>query len=306
MLQIRDVLSQRKDAFHRRLQAAALRVGYHTRPKFLIIGAQKAGTTALFYYLAEHPSLRPSKEKELGFFAPEIFADWPEHPYHKILCTSEGAPHFADRGAHRRALAWYHSHFPPPHRLGRHRLTFEATPEYFYYPETALRIFRYDAEMKLIVLLRDPVERAFAAWNMYSRFGEYRPHVYSPRKETRDFRTAVEEEIAGIESREPVSDPGYVRRGIYHEQFERLFAHFRRDQILVLDNRNLMSETSAVVDRAVTFLGLAPSEHDAEWGPIHVGEYATEIPGDARRLLEDFFEPHNERLYRLLDHDFEW
>jgi Sulfotransferase family len=303
---LRVILSRRKDGLSDRLRTASIYLGYHSQPKFLIIGAQKAGTTALYYYLADHPDIVPSTEKELGFFSPEIFGDWQEHPNHSILCTPDGAPHFSDPSAHRRARAWYHSHFPPPHRLGRPQLTFEATPEYLYYPLAPARISHYDPEMKLIALLRDPVDRAFAAWNMYSRFGDYRARIYAPRREVRDFKTAVEEEINDIESGMAVSDPGYVRRGLYYEQLERYFAHFERGQILVLDSRELMRSTSAVVNEVLAFLALSGYQHGAEWAPVHVGEYETTAPSATRCLLQDFYKPHNETLYRLLGHDFEW
>ena len=98
------LLFRMKNALSAQVHARALYLGYYSKPRFLIIGAQKAGTTALFYYLAEHPNIVPSTEKEVGFFAPEIFADWPEHPNHSILCTRGGAPHFTERRAHRAAL----------------------------------------------------------------------------------------------------------------------------------------------------------------------------------------------------------
>jgi len=299
-------LSSRKNALSAQFRARSLSLGYHSKPRFLIIGAQKAGTTALYYYLAEHPDIVPSSEKELGFFTPEIFADWPEHPSHWVLCTQEGAPHFADPRAHRKALAWYHGHFPPPHRLGRRRLTFEATPEYLYYPQAPERIFQYDPKMKLIALLRDPVERAFAAWNMYSRFGDYRPLVYAPRKETRKFHEAVDDEIDEIQSGKTISDPGYVRRGLYYEQFQRYFSYFRREQILILDSRGLRSNTSEIVHQVITFLQLSEYRHAQEWAQIHVGEYDAAIPVATRQLLQNFYKPHNEKLYELLGHDFEW
>jgi hypothetical protein len=295
-----------KNALSAQVRARALYLGYYSKPRFLIIGAQKAGTTALFYYLAEHPNIVPSTEKEVGLFAPEIFADWPEHPNHRILCTDGGAPHFTQRRAHRTALAWYHTHFPPPHRLGRHRITFEATPEYLYYPHAAERIFEYDPRIKLIALLRDPVERAFAAWNMYSRFGDYRPLVYAPRKEERGFNEAVEDDLNEIDSGKTISDPGYVRRGLYYEQLQRYFLYFGREQVLILDSRALRSRTSEVVDEVIRFLGLPEYRHPTEWDQIHVGKYERDFPAATRRLLQDFYRPHNERLYELLDHDFEW
>jgi hypothetical protein len=73
-----------------RPRQVAILAGYHSKPAFLVIGAQKAGTTALYYYLAEHPQISPAREKEVGFFVPELVADWPEHPNHQILCTRSG------------------------------------------------------------------------------------------------------------------------------------------------------------------------------------------------------------------------
>src|ERR687897_737985 len=81
--------------------------------------------------------------------------------------------------------------------------------------------------MKLVVGLRDPVERAFSAWNMYRHFGDYRPLIYGPKKEVRDFDLAVREEIEEISSGEMKSGPGYVRRGLYYEQLVRYFDFVR-------------------------------------------------------------------------------
>lgn len=69
-----------------------LYAGYRTEPSFLIIGAQKAGTTALFEYLAQHPRIVRPSEKEIRFFTPEWYVAWPEHPDHKILCSGSADP----------------------------------------------------------------------------------------------------------------------------------------------------------------------------------------------------------------------
>jgi hypothetical protein len=289
------------------LRQTLIRVGYHSKPKLLIIGAQKAGTTALYYYLAEHPNIALSKDKEIGFFAPELFEDWPEHPNHPILCSRKGTDFFDPR-TYPKAAAWYHSHFPLPHELGRHRITYEATPEYLYYPAAAERIFKYDRDMKLIAVLRDPVERAFSAWNMYRSFGEgdYRPLVYAPRRETRSFDEAVRDELSEMQSCKIKLEPSYVRRGLYHEQLLRYFKVFQRDQILVLDSRALKHNTSDVVERAIHFLGLPEHRHQGEWPPFLVGDYKAHISGETLRLLREFYEPYNEKLYQLLNHDFGW
>jgi hypothetical protein len=298
-------LARSKAAHAERLKTFAIRAGYHSRPSFLVIGAQKAGTTALYYYLAEHPRIVPSRDKEIGFFAPELFADWPEHPNHRILCTPTGTS-FDDSRSYRRAAAWYHGQFPWPHELGRGRLTFEATPEYLYYPRAAKRIFDYDPNMKLIVLLRDPVERAFSAWNMYRSYGGYRPFIYATKRETRDFESAIQAELDELRTDEIPRDPGYVRRGLYHEQLARYFQLFDRRQILVLDSADLRTSTAAVINQVAGFLGVPEHRREGEWQPVLVGGYDPAIPEPGLSVLREFYAPHNEELYRLLDRDFGW
>src|SRR5439155_21368453 len=112
------LLKRYREALRNRLRAGIIRVGYHSKPRFLIIGAQKAGTTALYYYLSEHPNTIPSKEKEIELFTPELYQDWPEHPQHRILCAQNGTDFFDPR-TYPKTAAWYHSHFPLPHELGR-------------------------------------------------------------------------------------------------------------------------------------------------------------------------------------------
>jgi hypothetical protein len=287
------------------LHAGLIRVGYHSKPRFLIIGAQKAGTTALYYYLAQHPNIRPSSDKEIFFFCPELFEDWPEHPNHRILCAQKRSDFF-DPQTYPKTVAWYHSHFPLPHELGRHHITYEATPEYLYYPTVAERIFKYDPKIKLVAILRDPVERAHSAWNMYCSFGSYRPFIYAPRRETRGFDEAVRDELNKIQSGKSKLDPGYVRRGLYYDQLLRYFNLFKREQILILDSRALKYTTSVVIEQVVNFLGLPEYRHQGEWPPYLVGAYGTQIPAVTRCLLHEFYRPHNEKLYELLDHDFGW
>ena len=300
---MRSTLNRYRLAVAFQLRNWLLRHGYHSTPSFLIIGAQKAGTTALYYYLAGHPSIAPSAEKELTFFAPEIFANWPQHPRHPILWSGDRAA-LDDPEMYRRALAWYHGNFPLPHSL-RGRLTFEATPEYLYYPRAAQRIFAYNPQMQLIVLLREPVQRAFSAWNMYQRFGEYRPLIYAPRRETRAFEDAIHEEIAQIRAGSAPLEPGYVQRGMYFDQLRRYLGLFPARQLLILDSRELYSRPREVIHHASRFLGLPIFEPEG-LEPMHLGDYIGAIPPGARDELRAFYAPYNHALYEFLDRDFGW
>ena len=147
---------------------------------------------------------------------------------------------------YRSGEAWYHSHFPLPHRLGRRRVTFEATPEYLYYPGAAERILSYDPRLKLVVVLRDPVERAFPAWNMCRTLRHEHPDLLRgilpecdpmlrvslsqmlARDSFPEFDEAVWEEVDAIRAGTAALEPGYVRRGIYQEQLQRYLKCFAR------------------------------------------------------------------------------
>jgi len=276
--------------------------GYHSRPSFLIIGAQRAGTTALYYYLATHPDIVPGRDKEIGFFTPETFTGLPDHPHHSRLCRGSTSI-FSDPPAYAAAADWYHALFPLPHSLGHHRITFEATPEYLYFPFAPERIFNYHPRMKLIALLRDPVERAFSAWNMYHNFDD---PIYSRIRETRSFEQATTDELNQIEVDVSTIGPDYVRRGLYADQLRRYLKFFPPDQLLWIDSRRLHGETSAVLDEVALFLGLRPFSSGRTWTPMHVGRYEHGPPPESVRFLRDFYKPHNQELYELLNHDFGW
>jgi hypothetical protein len=276
--------------------------GYHSRPSFLIIGAQKAGTTALYYYLAGHPDIVPGRDKEIGFFTPETFTRLPDHPHHSVLCRDIGSI-FSDPGAYAAAAEWYHGLFPPPHTLGHRGVTFEATPEYLYFPSAPQRIFSYHPRMKLIALLRDPVERAFSAWNMYHNFDD---PIYSRIRDIRSFERAIDDELNDIEVDESSIGPDYVRRGLYAAQLRRYSRLFPPDQLLWIDSRRLQSDTSAVLNEVARFLGLRPFSGGHTWTPMHVGRYEQGLAPESVRFLREFYRPHNQELYDLLKHDFGW
>jgi Sulfotransferase domain len=275
------------------------RLGYYSRPKFLIIGTQKGGTVALRNYLARHPSIVPARQKEIGYFDQDVL--------------------------YRRGEAWYHGHFPLPHRLGRRGVTFEATPEYLYYPGAPQRIFSYDSRLKLIVLLREPGERAFSAWNMFRTLRQERPDALRQLLPECDpmlqeslnrmlgsdsfpaFDEAVRDEVDGLRAGGTALEPGYVRRGLYHEQLRRYLEWFAREQILILDSARLRQDVSGVLAEVVRFLGLPAYDAPPVSLPqFHVGRYQHEIAAGTRAFLGEFYRPYNHELYALLGRDFGW
>jgi hypothetical protein len=247
--------------------------GYFTAPAFLIIGAQRGGTKPLFRHLDFHPQVTPSQTKEVHFFD--------EH--------------------YSRGARWYHSMFPPPHEMRPDKVTYEATPQYLFHPDVPARIHAYNPSIRLIVLLRNPIDRAFSAWNMLNgKKGGYA-----------SFDDMVLGELAKI-SRAGIGYPGkgmpdYLQAGIYFEQLTRYFAYFPREQILIMRNRELKREPRKALRTVELHLGLRKHVWQAEeYKPPKLQTPPPPMHPDTHALLAEFYRPYNEQLYQLLDVDYEW
>ena len=188
---------------------------------FLVAGVQKAGTTALHHYLCQHPQLGLPKTKELHFFDQEDF-DWSRPCYNQL-----------------------HDHFSD---LDNQLLFGESTPIYTYWPESLKRIHAYNANIKLIILLRDPVARAYSAWRM----------IRAWNKEPLDFPQAIREGRERLSSTSEV--PGYhrlfsyVERGFYEPQMTNAVNLFGRQNILFLTSQNLRKAHDVTLNRICEFL----------------------------------------------------
>jgi hypothetical protein len=258
-------------------RAAALTGPLRTLPDFLIIGAQKAGTTSLYDYLVEHPDVLPAAAKEVHYFD---------------LRYAKG-------------LNWYRGHFPPRAMKGD-RLTGEASPYYLYHPLAPARTRELLPDAKLVVLLRDPVDRAYSQHNHETVLGN----------ETLPFWEAIQAEesrLAGEEER-ILAEPGYMSyahghhaylaRGRYAPQIERWLAHFDRAQFLFLRAEDLFQDPAAVYARTLEFLGLPPYS-GVRFTPRNARSYAP-IPDDVRRELARLIAPANRELRDLLGEEFTW
>jgi sulfotransferase family protein len=204
-------------------------------------------------------------------------------------------------------------------------VTFEATPEYLYYPRVASRLHEYDPDLKLIVLLREPAARAISAWNMYRDLRLNHPdylrsllpecdegaramiNAMLDSESFPDADQAMRTEADAILSGTAALDPGYVQRGLYRQQLERYFRYFDRRQIAIVESSRLKAQPKAVLDELVRFLELRPHAwHNTELLLHHVGEYGAPIHAETREFLREFFRPHNHRLYELLGRDLGW
>jgi hypothetical protein len=190
-----------------------------------VCGVQKGGTTSLFGYFCEHPSLSNPHRKELHFFDDETI-DW-LLPEYSIL----------------------DSFFPP--RDGD-KLRFDVTPIYSFWPPSISRIRAYNPAAKLILLFRDPLDRAWSHWCM----------EYARGTETLPFAEAIRAGRKRMAGAAPLA-PGrrvysYVERGLYAEQVRRVLSLFPREQVLFLRSQDLLDDHCATLARIATFAGLSP------------------------------------------------
>lgn len=252
-------------------------------PDFLIVGAQKAGTTSLYEYLCEHPSVQPALTKEVHYFDLQF-----------------------DRG-----LKWYRAHFPLRSHMAvasstARPISGEASPYYLFHPLVPQRVADTLPSVKLLVVLRDPVERALSHYFHEVRWGH----------ETREIDEALwsgddlvaQEALAiagGLQTRSYVHQHySYLARGRYAEQLRRWFAVVPQERALVLDFGELERSVEDSLRRVFDFLGLPPRA-SARYERYNVGEPRT-VPAAIRAKLRLEFSTANAELEELLGRSLSW
>lgn len=269
---------------------AYVRVGAATAPVrplpgFIMIGAQRCGTTSLFRALAAHPQVvRPTLQKGINYFDLNYL----------------------------RGLDWYRGHFPltgvARRKAARYGnpVAFEASGYYLYHPFAIERLARDLPDVKLVAMLRDPVERAFSAYK----------HEYARGFEREDFGAALELEdsrLAG-EIERMAQDPSYEsfphrhhsyrRRGQYAEQLERVLSCFPGGQLHIIDSEAFFEAPAVEYRKLIAFLGLAAFE-PASFGRYNARPGAPMDPGIGR-MLRGHYAPHDKRLAELLGRPPRW
>lgn len=239
----------------------------------MVVGAQRAGTTSLFRVLSEHPYLcRPTQDKGVGYFD---------------LNYGEGR-------------AWYRAHFPL--RLWRRKsLAFESSGYYLFHPAVPKRLARDLPHVKIVVLVRDPVERAMSAHR----------HELARGFETEPFDVAVELEETRLEGEEErlASDPtyqsfehrhhGYLARGKYCEQIQRFIDAIGRDQVFIMDADRFFASPEDECEGLYAWLGVPVWHPDAyeQWNarPNSRGYLAEDLAS-----LAEYFAPYDAELARQM------
>lgn len=265
-------------------------------PDFLIIGAQKAGTSALHYYLSQHPQVVGSDPKEVHFFE------------NRIVDIN---------------LQWYRNHFKSLNPFSK-KLYFEASPNYLYHETAAINISRVYPSVKLVVVLREPVARAYSAWNMYRSFfasgnaikrlskgrlkGEENPiyhYLYKERATFPSFAEAIRIEEQLIAENGPL-EPAILRRGLYFQQISTYLRYFDRSQFLFVGYKDLLERPNKVCQEVFQFVGLQKASFRPRIEHRNKIEYSESLSPLDRAKLEKYYLRPNEQLMDLLGFRLNW
>ncbi len=265
---------------------AGLTAPLRLQPGFIIIGAQRCGTTTLFRALAAHPQvMRPRFRKGVNYF---------DLNYYRGRNWYLG--HFAIAATARRTAA---GHGEP--------VAFEASGYYLYHPFAVSRLSRDLPGSRLVVMLRDPVERAFSAYKHEHARGYEPVDAFEKALELEDERLAGEIDRMRDDPRyESIAHRhhSYKHRGHYAEQLERVFSLFPRGQVHVIDSEAFFEQPGQQYQRLLAFLGLRPFE------PVSFGQYKghASVPMNpaTRRMLEEYYAPRDEHLAALLGRMPRW
>ncbi|RMA57963.1 sulfotransferase domain-containing protein [Ulvibacter antarcticus] len=263
------------------------------KPSFIIIGVQKAGTSSLHHYLTQHPKLIAPELKELHYF--DTLKPTPPEGYLDFF----------------------------PKEYFTRNLSFEATPRYLYFPGTAKKLYEFDPNLKLIVILRDPVKRAYSAWNMYRQMSmEPNQKELARQHEKRNptekaytflysgkfpsFEEWIKTEMKICLASDFI-EPSIIRRGYYKEQIENYLNYFSRDQMHFVDFQDLKGNIISVLNNIAKFLNISEFNNlDLNLNIQNERKYTKELDPDLYKTLLSHFQEKNNGLEELVNQNLKW
>lgn len=252
-------------------------------PSFYLIGMSASGTSSFFMNLIKHPQIYPPVKKETRFF---------NHNFEK-------------------GMSWYKANFPLKILMKPNQITGEGTPAYMDYSYVPERIKNFTPNAKFIILIRNPIDRAFSSYHKRLQKGF----------ENLSFEKAIDAELDLIKNDDNLSNTDdlaffdlineekprtYLRRNMYSPKIEKWFQTFGNpDQFLILETKELKKHPQETYDKAFKYLGLKKFKIE-NLAIFNVQSNKQQMLGSTRKMLQDFFKPYNERLYEFLGKRFEW
>ena len=239
-------------------------------PDFFVVGAQKSGTSSLTFWLNQLPEFNLAMMR----------VKWKKDPRSEIQF-------FSDPAIRLKRLKWYSEKFIPG------KINGEKTPEYLPRKSALEEIHRFCPGAKIIVMLRNPVTRAFSGYQHYYR--------KVPRSHNWDWMLPGRSFEENLQAEEHTGFPiGILGRGRYAEQLDCLLSIFPKEQVKIIVFERCMKQPAEHLMETVCFLGGSPDNLDVSFTHSNKGVYSSEFKEETRRKLEDYYRPHNERLFKLL------
>lgn len=236
---------------------------------FIVAGTQKGGTSALDFYLRQHPQIGMGKKKELHFFDKEKYFRKKGVPYRKLHKEIIKGPETIVYG--------------------------ESTPVYMYWQNAMKRIKDYNPDIRILIILRNPIERAFSHWNMEIQKG----------KENEDFLYALENEEERCRESLPLPHRvySYTDRSRYAVQLENIFSLFPKKQLMIIKFEEFVKHQEDILNHIFQWLGVDPSLASFSREDIHKREYHREMTKEERKFLQETLRNDIKKTSELLEWD---
>jgi hypothetical protein len=255
-------------------------------PDLFIGGIQKGGTTSLYYALIQHPQIIPGKTKETFYYGTTPFYEKGRLFYKQYFGTN------------------LYKLFKQI-STGKRMLTLDASTNTFDSKEAPSRILKDSPDAKIIFIFRDPVDRAYSHYKMACRMGW----------ELADFDTALKLEEKRIEdgTKHPLSDPehnyayqrlGYRSRGLYAGHMKRWFNEFPKENIMIINSESFFSDPVRTFETICKFIGVEVTQ-EIDFEKMNEGTSET-MSSETRHMLKEFYKPHNEAFFSLINERFSW
>ncbi len=248
---------------------------FRASPDFIIIGVQKGGTSSLIQLLKQHKHIRTSFFKEVHYYDLNY-----------------------DKGSN-----WYKAFFP--FKKNGSYIYGEASPYYIFHPGVPERVYKDNPATKLILLLRDPIDRCYSQFQMERRKGKEKLETFEDAIAAEETRTKISIDTNNNDNFTADHQTyTYLARGRYKEQIDRWLKYFSKDQLLIIQSEKFFADPVGVTTTVHSFLGVEPiSPKDTR--PKNKGEYLP-VKDSTIQFLRTYFKPYNMALSEFLNETFDW
>tara|TARA_B100000745_G_scaffold128395_1_gene83715 strand:+ start:1256 stop:2113 length:858 start_codon:yes stop_codon:yes gene_type:complete len=251
-------------------------------PDFLVIGAKRCGTTSLYQHLPEHPCISKSPYDNMGFFNDNFHL----------------------------GVNWYKSFFPTTFTRNKIKskfggfLAFDVTTKYMEEESTANNVYQTKPNMKIIIILRNPVDRAYSQYHLSVRQTAERRSFEDVVEENMNRLNKESHEHYEIKPRFSAKEDNYLKKGLYALQLRYWLKIFPRENILTVSTEEFESNQQIIYNKIFEFLNISKFEVK-NTKKMEKGNYPP-IKSETRNLLLDYFRPHNHELFELINMEFDW